>query len=50
MFSKLPIASKFEISLQNLPIIQDWLEFKMHSFYSEAGSDLFIECPFHSTQ
>jgi hypothetical protein len=43
----------FAISLQNLPIIKedyDGEEEEQHPFYSEVGSELFIECPFHSSQ
>jgi hypothetical protein len=38
------------MSLQNLPAIIGNYERERHSFYSEAGSDLFNECPFHSSQ
>jgi hypothetical protein len=40
----------FGISFQNLPAIKDRKENKVYPFYSGAGSDLFIECPFHSSQ
>jgi hypothetical protein len=40
----------FGISFQNLPLIKGRWGNKMQPFYSEVGSDLFIECPFHSSQ
>jgi hypothetical protein len=40
----------FTISLKNLPTIKDRWWDEVHPFYSEAGSYLFNECPFHSSQ
>jgi hypothetical protein len=50
MLSKLPISANFEVSLQFPPKIINNETRKEYSFYSEAGYDLFIGCPFKSTQ
>jgi hypothetical protein len=49
-FQNCESLQNFVISLRNLPIITNDDYMERYPFCSEAGSDLFIECPFHSSQ
>jgi hypothetical protein len=49
-FQNCPSLQNFGISLKNLPEIINNSNKRSNHFYSEAGYDLFIGCPFKSAQ